>query len=87
MWLTARKLLYPIQGGPELGPSANMYHPFKLLDKRFESGLKAMVQEEHERFEDEDDAGRLNGGCQVGTVADQGRATCYSIGVDKGTVL
>ena len=37
-----------------------MYHPFRLLDQRFEQGLKRMVEEEQDRF----DGGKVgvNGG-------------------------
>lgn len=53
--LSCRKLLYPppaSTSGNEK-PVPNTYHPFRLLDKKLEHGLKDMVQEEQARFSGE----------------------------------
>ena len=48
------RLLYPAEretGKSTEGPSGNVYEPFRVLDKRLEEGMRAMVAEEAARAE------------------------------------
>ena len=54
-----RKLLYPMEQHAEM-IQPNMYHPFRVLDASFETGLKAMIRQEQGRLEEHGAEG-LNG--------------------------
>ncbi|KAK1923302.1 TFIIH subunit Tfb4/p34 [Papiliotrema laurentii] len=69
-------LLYPPPASTvdEAKPEPNMYHPFRLLDKRFEKELKSMVEDEQARLSHKG-AASLNE--QPAIVSALTKALCY----------